>query len=93
MNQANNPSAEIIAQRTVEALRTSIRGTWRLHEFIEKDRICFCDFGPINISLWTYVLSFMTRKICALFLGETDFDREITDLKFSFIKNEAADEN
>lgn len=87
MQSNTNPSAStiLIARKAVEGLQQSIRATYRLHDSEIENKISLNFNDQINYRNWLFIQSFFARKLQAVYLGETDYDYDVKDLKFSFI--------
>lgn len=75
----------LIARKAVEGLQQSIRAIYRLHDSEIENKISLNFNDQINYRNWLYIQSFMARKLNAVHLGQTDYDNDVKDLKFSFI--------
>lgn len=82
-----NPKVSIHALAFVENLRGAIRSLVKLRYEVERTKISFKN-DDFNFVVWLSILSFMTQKICALYLGQTDYVYELRDIKFTFTKND-----
>ena len=72
------------ARNAALSLRHAIRHTYLLANHMRSQTISLNQNDRIKYETWTYTLGFMARKLCAIFLGQTDYEPEIQDLNFSF---------
>lgn len=80
-----NPYVSIHASALVENLRGAIRSLVKLRCEVESTKVN--EKGDaLNFYAWLCALSFLTRKICSMYLGESDLDYEFSDINFSLIK-------
>lgn len=83
-----------LARQAAEHLRSAITNCWKLSEHIKNEKINLNSNESINLYAWVYIMAFMARKLCALFLGQTDYDYNIQDLKFAYLyKKDLTNEN
>ena len=83
-----------LARSAAEHMRGAITNCWKLSEHIKNEKINLSSNESINLYAWVYIMAFMARKLCALFLGQTDFDYNIQDLKFAYLyKKDLPNEN
>lgn len=82
-----DPRVNILARTIVADLRETIRNMHRLHIIHNSTRIDPDKDVPIKLMIWLRILSFMTIKICALYLGQTDYEFNTQDIDYKFIRN------
>lgn len=86
-----NPKVSIHALAFVENLRGAIRSLVKLRYEVDSTKISSKN-DDFNYIVWLSILSFMTRKICALYLGHTDYDFQFKDIQFSLIRKDSQGE-
>jgi hypothetical protein len=73
-----------LARKAIDGLREATRYTYLLADKIRLNPISLNQNELIRYETWTYIQAFMTKKMSAIFLGETDYEPAIQDLNFSF---------
>lgn len=86
-----NPKVSIHALSFVENLRGALRSLVKLRHEVGRAKISLKN-DNFNFAVWLSILSFMTRKICALYLGHTDYDFHFKDIQFSFTRKDFQNE-
>lgn len=86
MDKYLKPNPELKAKELVESLRVCIRNLVKFVDQIEQGQISLTDELSPEFKAWIAALSFMARKICALYLGTTDYDYGFKDISFTLIK-------
>lgn len=82
-------SNPLIAEAALSAsshLRRALTALNRLECETRKSKVQLFDGCLPELNSWVKCLAFMTRKICSLYLGETDYDYEFNDFNFSLLK-------
>lgn len=80
-----NIRVPLLAATFVENMRVCIKKLNRLRVEGRQLEIQTAS-AALDLHEWLVALSFITRKISAVYLGETDLDFEIEDIGFSYKK-------
>lgn len=75
-----------LATNIVSDLRNVIRNICKLEVAVEDTKISLNSNYQLNKKAWLPVLSFLTRKINAECLGDTDYDYDCKDISFTLVK-------
>ena len=76
------PNCDLAAEDLVEHFRICIRKLVMFEYQLGRSQVALNNREHPDLKIWVRVLSFMTRKLCALYLGQTDYDFRIQDLYF-----------
>jgi hypothetical protein len=90
MDKYIKPNQNMCAADLVNDLRNIIRKLAKFAFEQNKTKVSVTNNSEPDFKIWLVVLSFMTRKVCALYLGSTDYDYNIKDISFNLTFKEGS---